>query len=99
MHFAEGGYNRIAVKLFNCLDVDTFYVRAPASFCPSHLVIVTPLLQLEYDTIRAGDFTPLKHLPLNKVAVLGLVTTKTPRVRFIHPAPSFRLLRYRSLKV
>jgi len=38
VHFAEGGYNRIAVKLFNCLDVDTFYVRAPAYFCPSHLV-------------------------------------------------------------
>ncbi|KAG6819931.1 hypothetical protein H0H93_007330 [Arthromyces matolae] len=32
---------------------------------------------LEYDDVtRVGDFTPLKHLPRNKVAVLGLVTTK-----------------------
>lgn len=33
-------------------------------------------VQLEYDTDRAGDFQPLRHLPLGKVAVLGLVTTK-----------------------
>jgi methionine synthase II (cobalamin-independent) len=26
VHFSEGGYDRIAVKLFNELDVDTFYV-------------------------------------------------------------------------
>lgn len=25
-HFAEGSYARIAIKLFNNLDVDTFYV-------------------------------------------------------------------------
>ncbi|KAG6870522.1 hypothetical protein C0993_004513, partial [Termitomyces sp. T159_Od127] len=59
VHFSEGGYGRIAIKLFNKLDVDTFY--------------------LEYDTERAGDFTPLKYLPNNKVAVLGLVTTKNPK--------------------
>lgn len=33
---------------------------------------------LEYDTPRAGDFSPLKHLPKNKTAVLGLISTKTP---------------------
>ncbi len=33
---------------------------------------------LEYDTSRAGDFAPLLHLPAEKVAVLGLVSTKTP---------------------
>ncbi|TFK39903.1 hypothetical protein BDQ12DRAFT_681435 [Crucibulum laeve] len=27
MHYAEGGYDRIAVKLFNDLDVDTFYLE------------------------------------------------------------------------
>jgi len=32
---------------------------------------------LEYDTPRAGDFSPLKFLPKNKTAVLGLVSTKT----------------------
>jgi 5-methyltetrahydropteroyltriglutamate--homocysteine methyltransferase len=31
---------------------------------------------LEYDTQRAGDFSPLRHLPKPKKAVLGLVSTK-----------------------
>ncbi|KAF8905512.1 hypothetical protein CPB84DRAFT_1771626 [Gymnopilus junonius] len=63
VHFSEGGYGRIAIKLFNTLDVDVFY--------------------LEYDTERAGDFTPLKYLPLDKVAVLGLVTTKNPKLETV----------------
>ena len=33
---------------------------------------------LEYDTARAGDFSPLAHLPKGKRAILGLVSTKTP---------------------
>jgi len=33
---------------------------------------------LEYDTARAGDFSPLKHLPKGKRVILGLVSTKTP---------------------
>ncbi len=32
---------------------------------------------LEYDTERAGDFAPLRHLPKDKLAVLGLVSAKT----------------------
>lgn len=33
---------------------------------------------LEYDTPRAGDFAPLRHMPPGKRAMLGLVSTKTP---------------------
>lgn len=33
---------------------------------------------LEYDSERAGDFRPLRHLPREKCAVLGLVSSKTP---------------------
>ena len=33
-------------------------------------------LLLEYDSERAGDFTSLRFVPKNKIAVLGLVTTK-----------------------
>ncbi|TFK30331.1 UROD/MetE-like protein [Coprinopsis marcescibilis] len=63
VHFSEGGYQRIALKVFNTLDVDVFY--------------------LEYDTERAGDLTPLKHFPLDKVAVLGFVTTKNPKLESV----------------
>jgi len=33
---------------------------------------------MEYDTDRAGDFTPLRHVPKGKHVILGLVSTKTP---------------------
>ena len=53
---AEGGYDKIAEKLFNELRCDRFL--------------------LEYDSPRAGDFTPLRFVPKNKIVVLGLITTK-----------------------
>ena len=36
-------------------------------------------LLLEYDDERSGSFEPLAHVPEDKLVVLGLVTTKTPR--------------------
>src|SRR5262249_32593638 len=33
---------------------------------------------LEYDTARAGSFAPLRLLPPGKIAVLGLVSSKSP---------------------
>jgi 5-methyltetrahydropteroyltriglutamate--homocysteine methyltransferase len=35
---------------------------------------------LEYDDSRSGGFAPLAHLPEDRVAVLGLVTTKKPEL-------------------
>jgi 5-methyltetrahydropteroyltriglutamate--homocysteine methyltransferase len=35
---------------------------------------------LEYDTARAGDFSPLRHVPEGKRVILGLVSTKTPQL-------------------
>jgi 5-methyltetrahydropteroyltriglutamate--homocysteine methyltransferase len=35
---------------------------------------------LEYDSPRAGSFAPLRLLPKGKIAVLGLVTTKSPQL-------------------
>jgi 5-methyltetrahydropteroyltriglutamate--homocysteine methyltransferase len=35
---------------------------------------------LEYDTGRAGDFSPLKHVPKGKRVILCLVSTKTPQL-------------------
>lgn len=32
---------------------------------------------LEWDNERSGDLSPLRHLPKNKIVVLGLVTSKT----------------------
>ncbi|MGH7763760.1 MAG: cobalamin-independent methionine synthase II family protein [Candidatus Dormibacteraceae bacterium] len=35
---------------------------------------------LEYDDERSGDFEPLRHVPEDRVVVLGLVTTKKPEL-------------------
>ena len=40
--------------------------------------LAIPFYFLEYDSPRAGDFTPLRHVPKHKRVVLGLVSTKTP---------------------
>ncbi len=33
---------------------------------------------MEYDSDRAGDFEPLRHVPKGKRVILGLVSSKTP---------------------
>jgi 5-methyltetrahydropteroyltriglutamate--homocysteine methyltransferase len=38
---------------------------------------------LEYDSPRAGDFAPLRFVPKDKLAVLGLVTTKAPHLETV----------------
>ncbi len=39
---------------------------------------------LVYDTERAGGFEPLRFVPPGKVAVLGLITTKGPRLETVN---------------
>ena len=56
----QGGYESIAERTFQQLDVDAFF--------------------LEYDTGRAGGFEPLRFMPKDRFVVLGLVSTKTPRL-------------------
>lgn len=40
-------------------------------------------LLLEYDTERAGTFDPLRFVPKGKIAVLGLITTKSARIETV----------------
>jgi 5-methyltetrahydropteroyltriglutamate--homocysteine methyltransferase len=40
-------------------------------------------LLLEYDDERSGGFEPLEHVRDDQIVVLGLVTTKTPRVETV----------------
>lgn len=35
---------------------------------------------LEYDDARSGDFSPLRHLPADKIVVLGLLSSKKPEL-------------------
>jgi methionine synthase II (cobalamin-independent) len=35
---------------------------------------------LKYDTARAGGFEPLKEVPVHKIVILGLITSKFPKL-------------------
>ena len=37
-------------------------------------------LLLEYDDARSGGFAPLRHVPDDRMVVLGLVSTKSPKL-------------------
>ena len=45
-------------------------------------------LLLEYDDARSGSFEPLKEVPADKMVVLGLITTKRPRLESIDEVES-----------
>lgn len=40
-------------------------------------------LLLEFDSERSGDFSPLCHVPKDKIVVLGLISTKTPKLESV----------------
>jgi 5-methyltetrahydropteroyltriglutamate--homocysteine methyltransferase len=42
-----------------------------------------PRFLLEYDDQRSGGFEPLRAMPEDRTVVLGLVTTKTPRLESV----------------
>lgn len=52
------------------------YGRVASAIFPR---VRTERLLLEYDDERSGDFAPLAMVPEDKIVVLGLVTTKSPR--------------------
>ena len=80
--FARGGYGRIATRLFEGVSANCFYVSARCVFVYLLWKLLTKsIMQLEYDTVRAGGFEPLKHLPADKFVVLGIVSTRTGQVR------------------
>ena len=50
---------------------------------PDRALIGVDAFLLEYDSPRAGTFEPLRHVPASATVVLGLVTTKEPRLESI----------------
>ena len=38
---------------------------------------------LEYDSARAGDFAPLRHVPKEKMVIIGIVSSKSPELETV----------------
>jgi 5-methyltetrahydropteroyltriglutamate--homocysteine methyltransferase len=66
MHLCRGNYRSLFTGTKPYDDYAEVVFREPA----------VDRLLLEYDDYRSGDFSPLRHLPAGRTAVLGLVTTK-----------------------
>lgn len=74
--------NTILIRTLGNAPNSTHY--SSGSYEPIAQTMLTTLdystFYLEFDTDRAGNFQPLRFLPKNKHAVLGLVTTKSPEM-------------------
>lgn len=64
MHFSEGGYDRIAIKLFNEINVDCYYVRHPKFILVRVVELVSNLAaRVRYGSsghIRTAEASPEK---------------------------------------
>jgi 5-methyltetrahydropteroyltriglutamate--homocysteine methyltransferase len=77
------GYPDITFALHICRGNNQSHYYASGGYEPIARVLERTNFQrfmLEYDTDRAGGFEPLHHLPDDRVAVLGLITTKQPEL-------------------
>jgi 5-methyltetrahydropteroyltriglutamate--homocysteine methyltransferase len=75
------GYDGITFALHICRGNNQSHYYASGGYEPIARVLEGTNFQrfmLEYDTDRSGGFEPLRHLPDDRVAVLGLITTKQP---------------------
>ncbi|HZU12315.1 MAG TPA: cobalamin-independent methionine synthase II family protein [Chloroflexota bacterium] len=77
------GYPGITFALHICRGNNQSHYYASGGYEPIARVLERTNFQrfmLEYDTDRSGGFEPLRHLPDNRIAVLGLITTKAPEL-------------------
>jgi len=75
------GYSGVTFALHICRGNNQSHYYASGGYEPIVRVLERTTFQrfmLEYDTERSGGFEPLRHLPDDRVAVLGLITTKQP---------------------
>jgi 5-methyltetrahydropteroyltriglutamate--homocysteine methyltransferase len=84
------GYPNVTFALHICRGNNQSHYYASGGYEPIARVLKRTNFQrfmLEYDTERAGGFEPLRHLPDDRVAVLGLITSKQPA---LEPADEVR---------
>jgi 5-methyltetrahydropteroyltriglutamate--homocysteine methyltransferase len=81
------GYPDVTFALHICRGNNQSHYYASGGYEPIAKVLERTTFQrfmLEYDTERSGDFEPLRYLPEDRIAVLGLITTKAPDLESPH---------------
>ena len=77
------GHPGITFGLHVCRGNNQSMFYAAGGYAPIERVFRGARFQrflLEYDDERSGDFEPLRHVPEDRVVVLGLITTKKSRL-------------------
>ena len=77
------GYPGVTFALHICRGNNQSHYYASGGYEPIARVLERTAFHrfmLEYDTERSGGFEPLRHLPEDRIAVLGLITTKRPEL-------------------
>jgi 5-methyltetrahydropteroyltriglutamate--homocysteine methyltransferase len=80
------GYSGLTFALHICRGNNQSHYYASGGYEPIAKVLERTTFDrfmLEYDTARSGGFEPLRHLPDDRVAVLGLITTKQPNLESV----------------
>jgi 5-methyltetrahydropteroyltriglutamate--homocysteine methyltransferase len=80
------GHPDITFALHICRGNNQSHYYASGGYEPIAQVLERTNFQrfmLEYDTDRSGGFEPLRRLPEDRVAVLGLITTKRPELESV----------------
>lgn len=72
MHFSEGGYDRIAIKLFNHINVDCYYLEydteragtfEPLKHLPRHKSVVLGLVSSKFSPVSLRRYDTQSHNP------------------------------------
>src|SRR5207245_5597114 len=81
-----GGHAQVTFGLHICRGNNQSMFYASGGYEPIARVFSRARFQrflLEYDDERSGGFEPLRAVPEDRLVVLGLVTTKKPRVESV----------------
>jgi 5-methyltetrahydropteroyltriglutamate--homocysteine methyltransferase len=81
-----GSHPGVTFALHICRGNNQSKFYASGSYAPIARVFARSRFQrflLEYDDERSGDFEPLREVPPDREVVLGLVTTKKPRLESV----------------
>src|SRR5688500_17095559 len=81
-----GRYPGVIFALHICRGNNQSKFYASGGYAPIARVFARSRFQrflLEYDDERSGDFEPLREVPADREIVLGLVTTKKPRLESV----------------
>ena len=81
-----GRYPGVTFALHICRGNNQSKFYASGGYGPIARVFTRSRFQrflLEYDDDRSGDFGPLREVPADREIVLGLVTTKQPRLETV----------------